>query len=38
VAEVANAMVPSGGKGSGGKGIGLDNMGEGRWGGQANRV
>jgi hypothetical protein len=33
VAELAKTAVPSGGKG-----VGLDNMGEGRWSGEANMV
>jgi hypothetical protein len=38
VARVAKMTVPSGGSGSGGQSVGLDNMGEGRWGGEANGV
>jgi hypothetical protein len=38
VVEVAKTTVPSGGRGSGGKGVGLDKMGRGRWGREANRV
>jgi hypothetical protein len=38
MARVANTTMPSGGRVSGGKGVGLDNMSEGRWGGEANGV
>jgi hypothetical protein len=34
VVGVAKTMVPSGGRDSRGKGVGLDNMGRGRWGGE----
>jgi hypothetical protein len=38
MARVAKTMVPCEGRGSGGKGIGLDNMGGGRWGEEADGV
>jgi hypothetical protein len=38
VSRLAKTMVLSGGRDSGGKGVGLDNMSGGRWGGEVNGV
>lgn len=38
VVGVAKTTVPSGGRGSGGEGVGCVNMGGGRWGKEANGI